>query len=695
MDGFIRRLRRRVPTGADPRPSSEPLGGLPMQALLLGNGPGDLGAGSLDRRVFFFVLAAACSVLALHAASYLPFVSDDALISMRYAQRLLDGQGLTWNDGEHVEGYSNLLWILACAALGAAGIDLIAACRILGLAGMAAAIAAVVHAYTPRRAPEGDPPADSGGFLPALVGGMGLALAGPIAIWAIGGLEQPLLAGLLAWALVLVFPLFDGQETPWRKLMAPGLLFGLVALTRPDGALFAAVTCICLVLLRRGKATACKQAALLAALPAAFYLGQLAFRLAYYGDWVPNSTYVKMTPGSRQLQDGWQYIRGGGARMLPLLLAAAAALVALKSARFRQGRTVLLATILLVWALYVLIVGGDLFPGRRHLVPVFLVSALLAANATEYFAVRFAFRRGAVGATAAALLAALFLLQMTDAENRRAKEELWEWDGEVVGRFLDKAFGDKKPLLAVDPAGCVPYFSRLPSIDMLGLNDKHIARYRRPDSIQVWLLGHHKGDGAYVLGRQPDLVLFTIPRGGKPVFPSALDMWWNPRFHQTYDPVYFDATDPHPLRSMLWVKREGGPIGIRRAADSVVVPGYFLCPQSQLHVPTTTLPNGPTMGIGSGSLDPSGVAGCRVESGVKYWLTHLPLTPGRWEIRTEPAAAEVRLAARPMGGEHSLLAVANVCTATVPQSGGAIDVVVEVAGVPAVHVRSLLLHRID
>jgi arabinofuranosyltransferase len=59
------------------------------------------------------------------------FIEDDTLISLRYAERLLDGKGLTWNDGERVEGYSNLAWVLACAVLGALGADLILAARIL------------------------------------------------------------------------------------------------------------------------------------------------------------------------------------------------------------------------------------------------------------------------------------------------------------------------------------------------------------------------------------------------------------------------------------------------------------------------------------------------------------------------------------------------------------------------------------
>ena len=40
------------------------------------------------------------------------FLFDDAMISMRYAYNLANGNGLVWNVGERVEGYSNFLWVL-------------------------------------------------------------------------------------------------------------------------------------------------------------------------------------------------------------------------------------------------------------------------------------------------------------------------------------------------------------------------------------------------------------------------------------------------------------------------------------------------------------------------------------------------------------------------------------------------------
>src|SRR5688572_3538656 len=78
--------------------------------------PSPTSASSRDRDWLFLLPAAL--LLALHAYFYRGFTSDDAFISLRYAVRLATGGGLTWNDGEYVEGYSNLLWVIL-AAIGA------------------------------------------------------------------------------------------------------------------------------------------------------------------------------------------------------------------------------------------------------------------------------------------------------------------------------------------------------------------------------------------------------------------------------------------------------------------------------------------------------------------------------------------------------------------------------------------------
>ena len=114
---------RSIAKGGDGEPSSRPSGLPPVQ------GPA--------RGAAWVVGVIAIAVLSLHAASFLPFLSDDALISLRDAQRLLDGFGLTWTEGPPVEGYSNLLWVLGCALGGALGLDLVDAARGLGARGAA------------------------------------------------------------------------------------------------------------------------------------------------------------------------------------------------------------------------------------------------------------------------------------------------------------------------------------------------------------------------------------------------------------------------------------------------------------------------------------------------------------------------------------------------------------------------------
>ena len=136
---------------------------------------------------------AALPALALFAAQASwpwPFFSDDSFISLRFSERLLQGDGLTWTDGERVEGYSNLLWVLLTAGLGALGLELVTAARLLGALCTAAALLALAAAARPR-----DPrTAAVAGVAPLLV-----AASQPVLVWSLAGLEGPLLLALLTW----------------------------------------------------------------------------------------------------------------------------------------------------------------------------------------------------------------------------------------------------------------------------------------------------------------------------------------------------------------------------------------------------------------------------------------------------------------------------------------------------------------
>jgi len=557
------------------------------------------------------------AVLACHARVYWPFISDDAFISLRYARRLLDGNGLTWTDGERVEGYSNLLWVLSCAALGAVGMDLVHAARLLGLLGMGATIGAVVYAHRP------------GGLdavLPALAGALALALSGPIAVWTIGGLEPPLLAALLAWALVRSYPLIDDDAVSPAAALWPGMLLALLCLTRPDGVLFTVAVCAGVLIAGGGKRQAGCTALSLAILPAGFCLAQLAFRLAYYGEWVPNTALVKLSSTAERLRGGWLYLRDGVIALLPLLgTAAVLSLVSLFDGQ-RRRRVIVVAAPILLWSVYVVVIGGDIFPARRHLVPIVVGAVLLLANGIASLMHRSTLWRLGTWAAVAGALVLLATQQPGDVENQRARVERWEWEGQVIGTLFRHAFGAQQALLAVDAAGCVPYFSGLPSIDMLGLNDRYLAHHPPATFGRGWV-GHELGNGPYVLDREPDLIQFCSPRGGElACFESGLQMQRSPLFQARYLPISFAGSDPFPARSRTWVRREGGRVGIVRRDDAVIIPGFLFA-------------TAPTAVARLDAQDRLGVAVTPVQP---VMLSGVPLPAGEWRMGLDASEPTVR-----------------------------------------------------
>jgi hypothetical protein len=513
----------------------------------------------------------AIAVLSLHAASFLPFLSDDALISLRYAQRLLDGFGLTWTEGPPVEGYSNLSWVLACAALGWLGVDLIDASRALGWVASVAALLAVLRVARPF---------DLAGSLPAFAGTLSIALSGTIAAWTFGGLEQPLVAGLLAWAVAFTYPLLeDGEPAAAHRgadAWLAGSMLALLCLTRPDGPLFTAAACAGVLAVRRLSRASLAACVRLAALSVLAVVLQTAFRWFYYGAWIPNTALVKLGTSGTRLLEGALYLSSGLGSHLPLVLLAGG-LAAFGCADARGARRLrFLAVLLAAWCVYAGAVGGDIFPAYRTLTAVVVLLAFAVVEGLRGLRELVgAEQRRIVLGTAFALLAMVPAQSLT-SEFRRAREETWEWDGQVVGQLLARAFGEARPLLAVDPAGSVPYFSGLPALDMLGLTDRYIALHPPADFGSGWI-GHELGDGDYVLSREPDLVMFCTPAGGaEPCFRSGSQLSHNPDFHNRYRLVHLEGDDPYVFRSRLWARFDGGAIGVQRRGRRITVPAHLL-----------------------------------------------------------------------------------------------------------------------
>jgi predicted membrane-bound dolichyl-phosphate-mannose-protein mannosyltransferase len=147
---------------------------------------------------------------------------DDAFISFRYAANLIGGDGLVYNPGEPVEGYTNFLWTVLLAGAMAIGLNPVIA-SVLG--GLIAALALALAGWRLATALIDRPWV--GLLIPAFIAmDAGLALEG------MQGLETLLYAALLAWALVLTHHELGDPNAPPRS----AVLLALAALTRPEGA---------------------------------------------------------------------------------------------------------------------------------------------------------------------------------------------------------------------------------------------------------------------------------------------------------------------------------------------------------------------------------------------------------------------------------------------------------------------------
>jgi hypothetical protein len=512
-------------------------------------------------------LCAGFAVVIGRAYQFYPFMADDAFISLRYARRLLDGHGLTWTDGVPVEGYSNLLWILGCALLGRLGLDLVVAARALGMLATLGTMMVVAWAQKGRTR------------LSYIASISVIALASPIAVWTIGGMEQPMVGLWLALGIYHCLPLVAEaeDESSSRRPALAGFFFGLLALSRPDGVLFGATVAVVLLIVGLPPTGRLRTLARFCLPLAGLFVAQLLFRLLYYGDFIPNTGRAKLAFSDAHALSGSYYVWTGVVALRAFFLLMIAGMVVCVRHN-GKARVSLLAAPIVVWLGYILLVGGDIFPAWRHFFPALVLSAFLIGDGIDA-----AMSFGSVGKWMVRfiLVGAFFLNlkdQRADKKLDSARSERWEWDGEVLGRFLSDAFSAKAPLLAVDAAGSVPYFSGLPSLDMLGLNDRYLAQHPPADFGQSLLfVGHELADGPYVLSRKPDLVIFALPAGAaQPYFRSDQELARLDGFRDNYQLAVFEGRRPYKFRSLIWVRRESEKIGVQRTARRVTIPGFLV-----------------------------------------------------------------------------------------------------------------------
>ncbi len=426
------------------------------------------------------LLLAAGHILHLYRATQ-GWIVDDAYIAFRYVDQWVAGNGLVFNPGERVEGYTCFLWVALLASFKLLGAGVIPTARILGI-GLTLGAAGLLYVLGVRRI------GARFGWLPAVL----FALNHSIMAWSFGGLEVSLYLFLLVLGAFLLFI----TETPWFLLAFTG-----AALTRPDGHLFVVLGAAFLLYMFRDRPRKTLLTVLAAAALPLF--GFEAFRIAYYGALLPNTFYVKVGVATTQLGRGLDYLLDA-ARTYCVLLPASLFLW-LRRCPLGPWRAFLLA-FGVGYAAFVIYAGGDPLPGFRFALPLLVLAWLaLATLLADLSGRRLA---GAV------VIAGLLLANDLSQEVRDGpvfahfRHDKVGDCGEHIGRWFDRNAAPGA-LIATNTGGSIPYFARRQrALDMLGLTDAHIARAPKP--VGGGYVGHERFDPEYVLSRKPEYIVLCF-----------------------------------------------------------------------------------------------------------------------------------------------------------------------------------------
>ena len=407
----------------------------------------------------------------------LRFVQDDAYISFRYARNLVEGHGLVFQPGDRVQGFTNPLWTLLMAIPISAGQDPVVFSQVLGIACLGWTTLLTFHLArlllgTVTRA---------GAAVLVLIG------TATFTAYGTGGLETPLQTALVTAVALLAMKVLRAGTATQPTLVAISVLAGAAMLTRLDSVVLVGAWAALVLFGLHGRSEdppprPIVRDVVLLGLPALLMVGSWSlWAWSFYGSPLPN-TFVAKSGGWTSLMFGAEYL---------VLFAASYGLILLLPAVRSHGGALRSSStwrpVLIVagaWVLYVLVVGGD-FMEFRFMVPVLpLVACLVAYLLCE------------VGRTQRVLL--IVVLGVFSLLHLLVRWPVWMWissfkdlDSQVsapagrptwtsVGETLADQFpgGATAPgqvTIAVGAAGAIPYFSDLPTVDLLGLNDAWVA----------------------------------------------------------------------------------------------------------------------------------------------------------------------------------------------------------------------------
>jgi hypothetical protein len=441
------------------------------------------------------------------AAAMSSFVTDDALITLRYARQWATGHGITWNAGEDpVEGFTNFSHVAFGALALRAGLPALLCLRLLNVLSTFALLALT---YDLARRALGS--RAWAGVAAALV-----AIHPSLSYWSVSGLET----STYACALLLgVWALYVGNY----GLCCAAFL--LASLTRFEGpaAVAAAVACH-VAFAPHGQRVARMRALWPWALAyCALYGGYFAWRYRYFGYLMSNSAYYKAGNGGADGVLVRDFLRQNAVLL---------ALVPLAPFRRLSALGAQLLALLLTYAAGFYRVQPSVSYWHRFFLPVYAPAVLLAvAAACRVWSWRWPLHASRYAAGGLLLFAVAWDLGTPErvmrtfggAENKGARMV----SRAQVAAFIAGRYPRDVRVLAQD-VGMIGYALLNPIDDAFGLNDEALThRFELHRTAYVHSLLEKRPDVVVLVSNDP---LRFSPRYHTDRVIAADHLFWNYRW---------------------------------------------------------------------------------------------------------------------------------------------------------------------
>lgn len=446
--------------------------------------------------------------------------TDDAFISFRYANNFISGNGLVYNVGENVQGYTNFLWIFLLSGFKMLNFDYTVSSLFINV------LSYLLLVYTFYLIAKREFYNSNEKIIFSTL----LFASSPnLLIWSVGGgLEGPLFSFL---CLISLYNFITYKSNV--NLILGVSLAVLATLCRPEGLLFFLFGLFYLLINDKLR----KSFKVFIFLLLSYLLlltPYLIWLFWYYGDIIPNTFYAKVSANFEQLKEGFRY---SYRFFMSISLSSLFLFLAVKDYKTHSTFTKYCINIFIIYLAYIVGIGGDFMFSYRFFIPIMpffifvVISSIFKLPQIQMPEESKKVKSGFVFIMFLIIsynLLSLSFLHKTEIKNYSMIE-----NGEITANYFNNNFPHDNTI-ALSAIGAFGFYSKMKILDVLGLTNKEIALSKVPNN-EDHLYSHNRSNAKYVLDRKPDIILFGMPLGeALPVRYAEIEIYNHKFFKEHY-----------------------------------------------------------------------------------------------------------------------------------------------------------------